>query len=62
MILVDFNQICIANLMVQLKHSELSEDLIRHMILNSLRYNKQKFGKELVVVSGGQKEGADGYA
>lgn len=46
MILVDFNQICIANLMVQLKHSELSEDLIRHMILNSLRYNKQKFGKE----------------
>ena len=32
--------------MVQLKHSELSEDLIRHMILNSLRYNKQKFGKE----------------
>ena len=46
MILVYFNQICIANLMVQLKHSELSEDLIRHMILNSLRYNKQKFGKE----------------
>ena len=46
MILVDFNQICIANLMVQLKHSELSEDLIRHMILNSLRYNKQKFSKE----------------
>ena len=23
---------------------------------------KQKFGKELVVVSGGQKDGADGYA
>ena len=46
MILVDFNQICIANLMLQLKHSELSEDLIRHMILNSLRYNKQKFSKE----------------
>ena len=46
MILIDYNQICIANLMMQLKHSELSEDLIRHMILNSLRYNKQKFGKE----------------
>ena len=46
MILVDYNQICIANLMMQLKHSELSEDLIRHMILNSLRYNKQKFSKE----------------
>ena len=46
MILIDYNQICIANLMMQLKHSELSEDLIRHMILNSLRYNKQKFSKE----------------
>jgi hypothetical protein len=43
MILVDFNQICIANLMMQLKYSELSEDLIRHMILNSLRSNRQKF-------------------
>ena len=46
MILIDYNQICIANLMMQLKQSELSEDLIRHMILNSLRYNKQKFSKE----------------
>ena len=46
MILVDYNQICIANLMMQLKHSELSEDLIRHMILNSLRYTKQKFSKD----------------
>ena len=46
MILVDFNQICIANLMMQLKYSELSEDLIRHMILNSLRFNKQKFSPD----------------
>jgi hypothetical protein len=43
MILVDFNQICIANLMMQLKFSELSEDLIRHMILNCLRSNRRKF-------------------
>ena len=48
MILVDFNQICIANLMMQLKHigPDFDEDMIRHLILNSLRYNRQKFGED----------------
>ena len=47
MILVDFNQICIANIMMQLKHvALLDEDMIRHMILNSLRANRQKFTED----------------
>ena len=47
MILVDFNQICIANIMMQLKHvALLDEDMIRHMILNSLRSNRQKFTED----------------
>jgi len=47
MILVDFNQVCISNLMAQIgNHTELAveEGLVRHMILNSLRLYKQKFG------------------
>lgn len=47
-ILVDFNQICISNLMMQVgNHTDLvvEEGLVRHMILNSLRLYNQKFGK-----------------
>ena len=44
-ILIDLNQVLIANLMQQLnqdKNQKLDEGLIRHMVLNSLRsYNKQ---------------------
>jgi len=49
MIIVDLNQIMISNLMVQIngKNSEpLSEDLVRHMVLNSLRAHNVKFRKE----------------
>ena len=49
MIIVDLNQIMISNLMVQIngKNSEpLSEDLVRHMVLNSLRSHNKKFRKE----------------
>ena len=49
MIIVDLNQIMISNLMVQLngRNSEpLSEDLVRHMVLNSLRAHNKKFRKE----------------
>lgn len=47
MILIDFNQVCISNLMAQIgNHTDLAveEGLVRHMILNSLRLYKQKFG------------------
>ena len=49
MIIVDLNQIMISNLMVQIngKNAEtLSEDLVRHMVLNSLRAHNKKFRKE----------------
>ena len=48
MIIVDFNQICISNLMMQIgNHTNLvfEEGLVRHMVLNSLRLYNQKFGK-----------------
>lgn len=44
MILLDLNQVMISNIAVQLKNhaGELNEDLIRHMVLNSIRsYNRQ---------------------
>ena len=46
MIIVDLNQIMISNLMMQIngRHApELSEDLVRHMVLNSLRGHNKKF-------------------
>ena len=49
MIIVDFNQVMISNLMMQLgnhTNTPLEEGLLRHMVLNSLRSYKQKFGDE----------------
>jgi len=49
MIIVDINQIMISNLMVQISGRnavELNEDLVRHMVLNSLRAHNKKFRKE----------------
>tara|TARA_E500000318_G_scaffold111614_2_gene130887 strand:+ start:4781 stop:5644 length:864 start_codon:yes stop_codon:yes gene_type:complete len=49
MIIVDLNQIMISNLMVQINGRqavELSEDLVRHMVLNSLRAHNKKFSKD----------------
>lgn len=48
MILVDLNQVMISNLMVHLVHNKqvVDEDLVRHMVLNSLRGYKQKFSRD----------------
>jgi len=49
MIIVDINQIMISNLMVQISGRnavELNEELVRHMVLNSLRAHNKKFRKE----------------
>ena len=48
MIIVDINQIMISNLMVTIHRDnlELGEDLIRHMVLNSLRGHNKKFKKQ----------------
>ena len=45
MLIFDFNQIVIASLMEQIGSSKQSveEDLVRHMILNSIRSNVKKF-------------------
>lgn len=49
MILVDLNQVLIAGLMVQIstdKKKKYDEDLIRHVILNTLRVHIKKFKSE----------------
>lgn len=47
MILVDFSQVIISNLMVSVKQiDKVDEDFLRHMILNSLRYYRTKFSKK----------------
>jgi len=49
MILVDFNQVMISNLMMQIgNHTNIpiEEGLFRHMVINSLRSYKQKFGSD----------------
>lgn len=49
MILIDFNQTLISNLMSQISsnpNAELSEDLIRHMVLSSILSYKKKFSEK----------------
>jgi hypothetical protein len=49
MIIIDLNQVMISNLMMQLgnhTNAQIDENMVRHMILNSLRSYKQKFGAE----------------
>ena len=51
MILVDMNQIAIASAMMQLRlseNSELDENMIRHMILNTLRNYRNQYGPNSV--------------
>ncbi|BCU97158.1 MAG: hypothetical protein CM15mV15_1160 [uncultured marine virus] len=48
MILVDMNQVMIANLMVSLSQTEkLQEGLVRHMVLNSLLNYRSEFKKSM---------------
>ena len=49
MILVDLNQVMISNLMVQIgnkKNVPVEEDIVRHMVLNSLRMYRTRFQEE----------------
>lgn len=54
MIIIDFNGIAIGNLVVQ--KLAVDENLLRHMILNSIRMYRQKFKKygDIVIVADGQ--------
>lgn len=60
MIIMDLSQVMISNLMVQLgnhTNAELEEDLLRHMILNSIRaYNvkfKAQYGEMIIAADAG---------
>ena len=44
MILIDYNGVAVGNIITQ--KLDLDENLIRHMILNSIRMYRKKFGKE----------------
>jgi len=49
MILVDMNQVMIANMMMQIgnhQNAEIDVSMLRHMILNTLRANRKKFHDE----------------
>ena len=49
MILIDLNQVMIANMMMQIgnhHNAQVDENMLRHMVLNSLRMNKRKFEGE----------------
>lgn len=49
MIIVDLNQVMLSNLMMQLgnhTNAQIEENMVRHMVLNSLRSFKNKFGSE----------------
>jgi len=49
MILVDMNQVTISNLMMQIgsrRQNDVDENLVRHMVLNSLRAYRSKFSEE----------------
>ena len=49
MIIVDLNQVMLSNLLMQIgnhTNAKLEENMVRHMVLNSLRSYKVKFGEE----------------
>ena len=48
MILIDMNQISVASLMMHLhmNKGELEEDMVRHMILNSVRMYRTMFNED----------------
>lgn len=49
MIIVDLNQVMLSNLLMQLgnhTNAQLEENMVRHMILNSIRSYRVKFGAE----------------
>ena len=63
MIIIDYSQISIASFYAQ-PNVELSEDFLRHMILNSIRMYSHKFKKEygdIVIACDGGKSWRKGY-
>ena len=47
MILVDMNQVTLSNLMIQIgRNTDVDPDMVRHMVLNSLRGYRNRFNEE----------------
>ena len=46
MILIDYSAVAISSALQQITRVELSEDMLRHMVLNSIRAYNQKFSNE----------------
>jgi len=49
MVIIDFSQVMLSNIMVQLgnhTNAQVDENMCRHMVLNSIRLYKTKFGAE----------------
>ena len=46
MIIIDMNQVMISNLMAQMKRDSLNENLVRHMVLTSLRSYEKQYSNE----------------
>lgn len=49
MVIIDFSQVMLSNIMVQLgnhTNAQIDENMCRHMVLNSIRLYKNKFGAE----------------
>ena len=62
MLLIDLNQVLISGIMGQInnnKDTELSEDLLRHMVLNTIRFHvnnhKKQYGPEVVLCCDNRK-------
>jgi hypothetical protein len=61
MIIIDLNQVMIANMMAQLgnhTNADINEDLLRHMVLNSIRNYRSKFVNdygEVVIANDGKQ-------
>lgn len=67
MILIDYNQIMLASLFVSIGNHhniDINENSIRHMFLNSLRANRNKFAKdfgEIIICADGQRSWRKDY-
>lgn len=46
MILIDYSQFAITSVIANSKHDDVSEEMLRHLILNQIRANRAKFSRE----------------
>ena len=54
MVLVDMNQVTLSSLMMQIGQSkdlQVNPDLVRHMVLNSIRTYRIKFVEDVMIVN-----------